>query len=276
VSREGRGKVLTWLAAAGVVAFSLAPLAYALLIALGRDPDFLSLGRAFVPTWDHFAAIITTPSLHFRDYLVNSLLVSGLTALLCLLLAVPAAFALTRLELKGKMLILLGILGLSMFPPVSLVGFLFKLLAAWGLINTRTGLVLPYAAWTLPLVLWILVSYFREIPPELDRAALVDGCTRLQVLTRVILPLAGPGLFSAGLLAFIFAFNEFLLALVLTTDHQARTVPVGLALFQGLHGQTPWGEIMAATVLALAPVALLTAVFQKRIVHGLTGGAVKG
>lgn len=271
-----RGRLWTWLAAAGVMGFSLFPLVYAFLVALNRHPDFLSARQEMIFTWDHFNAVMTNPFLHFWDYLVNSLLVSGLTALLCLLLAAPAAYALTRLEIRYKLAVLLGILGLSMFPPVSLVGFLFKLLSAWGLINTKAGLILPYAAWTLPLALWILVSYFKEIPPELDRAALVDGCTPFQVLVKVILPLAGPGLFSTGLLAFIFAFNEFLLALILTTDHQARTIPVGLALFQGLHGQTPWGEIMAATILALTPVALLAAVFQRRIVRGLTGGAVKG
>jgi multiple sugar transport system permease protein len=144
------------------------------------------------------------------------------------------------------------------------------------LINTWPALILPYIAWVLPLSLWILVSYFAQIPRDLDRAALMDGCSRWQTLTRVILPVAAPGIFSTLLLAFIFAFNEFMFALMLTTDHQARTIPVGIALFQGLHGQIPWGRIMAASVFTSLPVIALTLFFQRRIIQGLTRGAVKG
>ena len=145
-----------------------------------------------------------------------------------------------------------------------------------GLINTYAALVLPYTAWILPLSLWILTSYFAQVPADLDRAAVVDGCTRLAALRKVVLPVAAPGIFSTALLAFIFAFNEFLFALMLTTDHAARTVPVGIALFEGLHGQIPWGVVMAASTLTTIPVVLLTLFFQRRIVEGLTRGAVKG
>ncbi|MEW6519808.1 MAG: carbohydrate ABC transporter permease [Thermodesulfobacteriota bacterium] len=147
---------------------------------------------------------------------------------------------------------------------------------ALGWINTYPALIFPYIAWVLPLTLWILVSYFAQIPLDLDKAALVDGCSRIQILVHVILPVAAPGIFSTFLLAFIFAFNEFLFALMLTADYRARTIPVGIALFQGLHGQIPWGRIMAASVVTTLPVVVLTLIFQRRIVQGLTRGAVKG
>ncbi|MFQ5905311.1 MAG: carbohydrate ABC transporter permease, partial [bacterium] len=151
-----------------------------------------------------------------------------------------------------------------------------KLMSRLSWINTYQGLILPYVAWTLPLSLWILVSYFAQMPRELDKAALVDGCTRWQILRRVVFPVAAPGLLSTGLLAFIFAFNEFMFALMLTTDHHARTIPVGIALFQGLHGEIPWGNIMAASTLTTIPVVILTVMFQRHIIQGLTRGAVKG
>ena len=148
---------------------------------------------------------------------------------------------------------------------------------AWlGWINTYQALMLPYIAWILPLSLWILVSYFSQIPIELDHAASVDGCSRWQTLYKIIFPVAAPGVFSTFLLAFIFAFNEFMFALMLTTDYKTRTIPVGITLFQGLHGQTPWGNIMAASVITVLPAVFLALVFQRYIIGGLTRGAVKG
>jgi multiple sugar transport system permease protein len=163
-----------------------------------------------------------------------------------------------------------------MFPQISLVSYLFKVMTRLGWINTYNALILPYIAWILPLSLWILTSYFSQIPRELDRAAYVDGCSQWQALRKVIFPVAAPGLFSTGLLAFIFAFNEFMFALMLTADHRARTIPVGIALFQGLHGEIPWGNIMAASTLTTFPVIILTIFFQRHIIQGLTRGAVKG
>jgi len=137
------------------------------------------------------------------------------------------------------------------------------------------ALVFPYTAWILPLSLWVLTSYFSRIPRDLDRAALIDGCGPLQALRKVIVPVAAPGIFSTAILAFIFAFNELLFALMLTTDFRARTIPVGIALFEGLHGEIPWGAVMAAATLATVPVVAMTLLFQRRIVQGLTRGAVK-
>jgi len=178
--------------------------------------------------------------------------------------------------MPGKVFILLFVLAVSLFPQISLVGYLFKLMTGLGWINTYYALVFPYTAWILPLSLWILISYFSQIPHELDRAARIDGCSSWQVLRKIIFPVALPGILSTGLLAFIFAFNEFLFALMLTTDHHARTIPVGIALFQGLHGEIPWGEIMAASAVTTLPIVIITMFFQRHIIQGLTRGAVKG
>jgi trehalose/maltose transport system permease protein len=256
--------------------FCLFPFGYMVLTGLAERPDFLRRQQRLSFTLDHFRDILTTPSLHFLDYLRNSLVVSFVSAACAVAIAALAAYALTRLRIPGKRPLLFGILAISLFPQVSLVSYLFKLMIGLGWINTYPALIFPYIAWTLPLTLWILVSYFAQIPLDLDRAARVDGCSLLQILRRVILPVAAPGIFATFLLAFIFAFNEFLFALMLTTDYQARTIPVGIALFQGLHGEIPWGLIMAASVFTTLPVVAVALFFQRRIVQGLTRGAVKG
>ena len=206
------------------------------------------------PPWRNFAAVLASEHLHLLSYLRNSLLVASASALLCLAVSAPAAYALTRIRFGRRSAVLMTVLAVSMFPQVSLVGYLFKLMSTLGWINTYLALIFPYAAMALPLCLWILVSYFAQLPQDLDRAGLADGCTRLQVLVKILLPVAAPGLFSTGLLAFIFAFNEFLFALMLTTDHRAGTLPVIMAMFEGVHGQVPWGEIMAAATIATLPV----------------------
>jgi len=269
-------RLLLGLGIAATVVFCLAPVAVMVVTGLAQRPDFLRPDVDLALTLDHVATILTSRATHFPAYLRNSLIVAALSATLAVAIASLAAFALTRLPLPGKAAVMVGVLALSMFPPVSLLGFLFRLMAGLGWIDTYQALVFPYAAWTLPLALWILVSYFSRIPLDLDEAAQVDGCSRLQTLRHVVLPLAAPGVFSTLLLAFIFAFNEFLFALMLTTDHAARTLPVGIALFEGLHGQVPWGEIMAAATVTTLPVVVLTLIFQRRIVQGLTRGAVKG
>ena len=268
--------VLVVLIAFLMLLFCLFPFLYMAVTSLSRSPDYLSPGGGFTFTFSNYVSILTLPSLHFLDYLRNSLIISALSAVVTVLIAGLSAYSITRLALPGKMFVLFLVLAVSMFPQISILSYLFRLMTGLGWINTYQGLILPYIAWTLPLCLWILVSYFSQLPRELDRAALVDGCTRWQTLRRVIFPIAAPGLLSAGLLVFIFGFNEFMFALLLTTDHRARTIPVGIALFQGLHGEIPWGNIMAASVLTTIPVVVLTVVFQRRIIQGLTRGAVKG
>lgn len=272
----GRSNIILVLAAvAFTLIFCLSPFIYMLLCAVSRAPDFLLPAKSFGFTLSHLFAVVTSESLHFLAFLRNSLIISSVSAIISVFCASLAAYAVTRLPWPGKRLFMLVVLALSMFPAVSLIGYLFELMSDLGWINTYLALVFPYVSWTLPLSLWILVSYFAQLPRELDRAALIDGCTRLQLLFRIIFPVAAPGIFSTMLLAFIFAFNEFLFALMLTTDYSARTVPVGIALFEGLHGQLPWGEIMAAAGVSILPVILLILVFQRRIIQGLMQGAVK-
>ncbi len=244
-------------------------------VALSRHPGVWSPAVPFTPTLDHFHTVATSGSLHFMAYLRNSILISALSAAISVSVAAAAAYAVTRLRFRGAAFFMFGVLAVSMFPQISLVSTLFKLMSALGWINTYPALVFPYAALTLPLCLWLLVSYFARLPRDLDRAGRVDGCSRFQVLSKIIVPIAAPGLFSTFLVAFIFCFNELLFALMLTTDRAARTMPVGIAMFEGLHGEVPWGEIMAAATLSTAPVVVLVLVFQRRIVQGLTRGAVK-
>jgi multiple sugar transport system permease protein len=258
------------------LSFCLFPFIYMVAVSLSTRADFLSQQVTFKFTLDNFRAVLTNPSLHFLDYLRNSIIVSFFSAFFCVVVASLAAYAVTRLKFPGKMYLLFFALAVSMFPQIGLVGYLFKFMTRLGWINTYQGLLFPYTAWILPLSLWILVSYFSQIPRELDKAALIDGCTYWQSLSKVIIPVAAPGVLSVFLLSFIFAFNEFMFALMLTTDYKARTIPVGIALFQGLHGQTPWGNIMAASVVTTLPVVILTLIFQRRIISGLTRGAVKG
>jgi multiple sugar transport system permease protein len=259
-----------------MLGFCLVPFTFMIVTGLSKNPEYLSRGNSYIFTLGNFKAILLGKSLHFLDYLKNSVIISAVAAFVGVMAAGISAFALTRLRLPGKLMILFIALAVSMFPQISIVGYLFKFMTSLGWINTYPALILPYVAWVLPLSLWILASYFSQIPKDLDDAAYVDGCSKWQVFTKVIFPVTLPAMLSTMLLAFIFAFNEFMFALILTTDYHARTVPVGIALFQGLHGQIPWGNIMAASVITTIPVIILTIIFQKRIIAGLTAGAVKG
>lgn len=268
--------VLKAAAALALPAFGLLPFGWMLLVSVSREPDFLLPGVAFAPTLEHYAAVLTEEALHLPAYLRNSLVVAAAAAALATAAAGLSAYAVTRLRFPGRVLVPLAVLAFSMFPQISIVGHLFRLLAGLGWINTWAGLIFPHAALGLPLALWIMVSHLARIPTDLDRAAMLDGASRPQILLRVLLPLAAPGAFSAALLVFIQSFGELLFALVLTTDYRARTLPVGIALFEGLHGQLPWGPMMAIAALAVLPVVLLAALFQRRIAQGLLQGAVKG
>ncbi len=269
---------LFYLRSAGIffsLVFALSPFLYMVAVAFTPSPRSLLEEGIRELTTDHFLSVLFGGNLHFLRYLANSLLVSAVSALFSVTAASLAAYGVTRFSFRGRRLFLMVILAASLFPPVSLVSYLFSFLSSWSMINTFGALVLPYVAWTMPLSLWILVSYFSQIPRDLDRAALMDGCSRFTILFRIILPVATPGIVSTALLVFLFSFNEFLFALMFTTDFRARTIPVGIALFEGQHGSLPWGEIMAAATLSTLPVVLVVLLFQKRIIQGLTRGAVK-
>jgi trehalose/maltose transport system permease protein len=275
VNGERGKKIVVGIGAVFTLLFCLSPFVYMLLTALSRDADFLRPETPYLLTFSHIRTVLTSESIHFLAHLRNSVVISLASAFTAVFTAALAAYAVTRLPFPFKGTFMLIVLALSMFPEISLVSYLFTIMSGLGWINTFQALIFPYVAWTLPLTLWILVSYFSQIPEDLDKAGLMDGCSRLRILIKIIFPVAAPGVFSAGLLAFVVAFNEFLFALMLTTDFTARTVPVGIALFQGLHGETPWGEIMAAATITTIPVVILTLVFQRRIIHGLTRGAIK-
>lgn len=205
----------------------------------------------------------------------NSLVVAGTTTLVCVTLGALCAYALARLHFRGKTPILAFVLAVSMFPQVTIVSPLYAVLRALGLIDTYPGLVLPYVTFAMPLAVWLLVGFFQALPRELEEAAFVDGAGRLSALVRIVLPLAAPGLATTAIITFIYCWNELLFALSFTVGPDRQTVPVAIALFRGQY-QVPWGQILAATVVATAPVALLVLAFQRRIVRGLTAGAVKG
>jgi multiple sugar transport system permease protein len=208
-------------------------------------------------------------------YLRNSFIVAGSTTIVTLMFGTLAGYAISRLKTSWSRFILLIILSCAMFPQISIAGPIWRFLRWIGWLNTFAGLIFPYVALTLPLTIWILALFFREIPEELESAALVDGSSRLGVLGRVILPLAAPGLFTAAILSFIYAWNEFFLALLIVTDPSRQTMPVGIALFQGEY-TVPWGEIAAASLITTAPLVILVMFFQRRIISGLSAGAVKG
>jgi multiple sugar transport system permease protein len=269
-------RILTFSGVTFVLLFCLVPLIFMLAVSIADRADFFSAQVNFKITTDNYKAILTDKSLHFFDYMRNSVIVSFGSASMAVLLASIAAYAISRLRIPCKIGLMMMVLAASMIPQIAMVGYLFKILAAFKSINTYRSLILPYIAIVEPLALWVLVSYFSQIPKELDEAALVDGCSRWQVLWKIIFPVAIPAIFSVFLLAFIFSFNEFIFALMFTTSYQAHTIPVGISLFEGLHGQTPWGNIMAAAAVSVMPMILLVLIFERKIIGGLTLGAVKG
>jgi len=247
-----------------------------LVVSFAERPDFLASAETpYVFTLQNYRQIIGTKDLHVMDYFKNSLVVAFVVTVLAVTIASFAGYAVSRMRFRGKMVIILGVLAVSMFPQISIVGYLFKLMTTLRWINTYKALIFPYVAWVMPISLWILISYFMQLPMDLDEAAMVDGANRIQALIKIILPLSAPGIFSTSLLVFISAFNEFMFALMLTTDYHARTIPVGIALFEGLHGQIPWGQMMASSAIASIPLVILTLIFQRYIVQGLTAGALK-
>jgi ABC-type glycerol-3-phosphate transport system permease component len=222
---------------------------------------------------DHYRALFTERN--FWLPIRNSLIVAGATTVFCVGLGALCAYALARMEFRGKAVLLGSILAVGMFPQISVVSPLYLLLRELRLINTYPGLVLPYLTFAMPLTVWLLVGFFRQLPAELEEAAMVDGAGRLRAFWEVIVPLAVPGIATTAILTFVYSWNEFLFALSFTLGPERQTVPVAIALFRGQY-QVPWGQILAAAVVATLPVTLLVLAFQRRIVQGLTAGAVKG
>lgn len=257
-----------------LVAWTAGPLLFAVLASVTPEAELFD--GSLVPsrvTAAHYRALFENRE--FGLPIRNSIVVASATTLLALLFGVPAAYALARFRLRYRGAILGVILAVSVFPQIAIVSPLFLLLRAVRLINTYPGLVLPYVTFALPLAIWLLYGYFRQIPREIEEAALADGATPTQALWHVVLPVTAPAIATTGILTFIYCWNEFLFALSFTLGADRQTVPVAIALFRGQY-QVPWGEILAAAMIATAPVALVVLLFQRRIVEGLTAGAVKG
>ncbi len=259
-----------------VVLYALIPVAWILSLSL-KPTDELTDNNFFPRsiTWDNYRGIFDDSQ--FTAALRNSIGIALIATVLAVLLAMFAAYAIVRLDFPGRTAVLSGALAIAMFPPISIVGPLFNMWRSLGLFDTWLGLVIPYMTFTLPLAIWTLAAFFREIPWDLDKAARVDGATPLQAFRKVIAPLAAPGVFTAAILVFIFAWNDFLFAISLTSTESSRTVPAALAFFSGdSQFSQPTGSIAAASMVVTVPIIVIVLIFQRRIVSGLTSGAVKG
>jgi trehalose/maltose transport system permease protein len=265
-----------WVAVAAIVVFCLLPFYWMVNISLKTGPD---LSAADIvppnPSFENYESIFQNSD--FTRALANSAIVSLVTTLLGIVVGAFAAYALARLKMRGKGILLAIVLSITTFPQIAIAAPLFRLWSDIGLYNTLIGLVIPYLTFALPLSIYILVSFFREIPKDLEEAALVDGATHFEAFRKIVVPLAAPGLATTAILTFIAAWNEFLLATTLTTSPNARTTPVAISQFTGSSQfEVPLGTQSAASVVISIPLIILVLLFQKRIVAGLTAGAVKG
>jgi multiple sugar transport system permease protein len=269
-------KTLWIFAVIGVLVYALIPVIWIASLSL-KTPESIGDG-SFLPThWTLHNYTTAFKTGFFTAALRNSIGIALITTVIALAFASMAAYAITRLDFPGKTAILAGALAVTMFPAISIVGGLYNVWRNIGLFDTWLGLILPYLSFSLPLSIYILSAFFREIPWDLEKAAQMDGATPLQAFWRVILPLAVPGVFTAGILTFIAAWNDFLFANVLTATNSARTAPVALSYFTGASQfQQPAGAIAAGAVIVTVPILIMVLIFQRRIVSGLTAGAVKG
>lgn len=274
--RRRLGRIALYAVAAVITLYTLFPFAWAISTSLKSGSAIFD--TALVPAdprWDNYVEVFREQP--FGLNILNSILVATSTVLLSLALGLTAAHALGRVDFRGRALLLVTVLGVSMFPQVAVLSGLFELVRWLGLYNTLPALTFSYLIFTLPFTVWVLTTFMRALPVELEEAAMMDGASSWMVLTRVFLPLLAPAMVTTGLLAFIAAWNEFLFALTFTLTDDQRTVPVAIALISGASAfEVPWGRIMAASVTVTVPLIALVLVFQRRIVAGLTAGAVKG
>ena len=268
--------VLFYLLVAVIVVSAMFPFYYAILSSM-KSGTALFRTDYFPLSWNlgNYRSVFRDQP--FATNLWNSLQVSFAVVVVSLFLAITAAFALARIQFRGRTLLLLTILGVSMFPQVAVLSGMFQMIRGLDLYNHLLGLVLSYMIFTLPFTVWVLTTFMRDLPKELEEAAILEGASSWVIVTRVFMPLMWPALVTTGLLAFIAAWNEYLFALTFTLTNDQRTVPVAIALMSGASPQElPWGNIMAASVIVTLPLIGLVLAFQRRIVSGLTAGAVKG
>ncbi|MBD8689419.1 MULTISPECIES: carbohydrate ABC transporter permease [unclassified Rhizobium] len=270
------GKPLRFIAAGILLINGLFPALWILFTSLKTEAELTAKPITWIPhapTLQNYMQAFADQPLHI--FLFNSFMVALLSTALTLLVSVLAAYALARLNLAYRGLILSLIIAVSTFPLVTLLVPLFEIMRALNLLNSWTALVLPYTVLSLPVCTLMLVSFFEGIPRDLENAAMIDGCTRMGALFKVVVPLCAPGVFTAGILAFVNAWDEFLLALSFNSNPSLRTLPVGIQLYQGEFA-FPWPVISAALVVGIVPVAILIVIFQERVVSGLTAGGIKG
>ncbi|MET7903254.1 carbohydrate ABC transporter permease [Streptomyces sp. NPDC005355] len=261
---------------AAIVVYCLAPFYWMVVSSLRQPADQFSNGPLPAPlSLDNYAAAFDARN-GFGQALLNSLAVAGATTALTLIVAIFAGYALARLHFRGKTLVLTLIIAASMFPPITLVVPLLRLFTDAGWINTYQAMIVPSMSFALPLAVWNLTAFFRQMPTELEKAAQVDGCTPAQAFRKVVLPLAAPGIFTTAILVFICAWNEFLIAVSVVNDKQMMTANVIVSLFTGQYKyDQPFGTQMAAGVVVTLPLVLAVLFFQRRIVDGLTAGGLK-
>ncbi|WP_107771268.1 carbohydrate ABC transporter permease [Nocardioides sediminis] len=268
----------TWIGFVLILVWCLLPVAWIVSLSFKSVEETSTGSPQFLPkdpTGENYSAILDNGD--FTRALLNSFGISLIATLLSVIFATLAAYAIARLEFKGKRLVLSMALAIAMFPVVSLVGPLFDMWRTFGLFDTWPGLIIPYMTFTLPLAIWTLSAFFREIPWEMEQAAQVDGATSWQAFRKVIVPLAAPGVFTAAILTFFFAWNEFVLAISLTSTTASRTVPAQMSFFVGPDPfNPPYSQLATASVIVTIPVIVIVLLFQRKIVAGLTSGAVKG
>jgi multiple sugar transport system permease protein len=267
-----------WVGFVLILIWCLLPVAWIISLSLKPVAEVTTGSPQFLPkagTLQNYKDVLQNGD--FLRALGNSFGIAIISTFLAVVFATLAAYAIARLEFKGKRVVLSIALAIAMFPVVSLVGPLFDLWRTFHLFNTWPGLIIPYLTFTLPLAIWTLSAFFREIPWEMEQAAQVDGATSWQAFRKVIVPLAAPGVFTAAILTFFFAWNEFVLAISLTSTTAARTVPAQLSFFVGPDQfNPPSSTLAAASVVVTIPVVIIVLLFQRKIVAGLTSGAVKG
>ncbi|WP_295074827.1 carbohydrate ABC transporter permease [Tabrizicola sp.] len=259
-----------------IVVFSVFPFYYAIVTSFATGTDLFRINywpKSF--DWGNYESVLG--GRNFVRSIWNSVFIATTTVVFALFLAVTASYALARVRFRGRGLLLMMILAVSMFPQIAVLAGLFELVRFLGIFNTPYAMIMSYVIFTLPFTVWVLTTFMRDLPVEIEEAAIVDGATPWIIITKVFLPLLWPALVTTGLLAFIGAWNEFLFALTFTSSETTRTVPVAIGLLSGASQQEiPWGPIMAASVIVTVPLIILVLIFQRKIVAGLTAGGVKG
>ena len=259
-----------------IVVFSVFPFYYAIVTSFSTGTELFKVNywpKSF--DWGNYESVLG--GRNFVRSIWNSVFIATTTVVFALFLAVTASYALARVRFRGRGLLLMMILAVSMFPQIAVLAGLFELARFLGIFNTPYAMIMSYVIFTLPFTVWVLTTFMRDLPVEIEEAAIVDGATPWIIITKVFLPLLWPALVTTGLLAFIGAWNEFLFALTFTSSETTRTVPVAIGLLSGASQQEiPWGPIMAASVIVTVPLIILVLIFQRKIVAGLTAGGVKG